>query len=114
MPRSWIILGGFIVLLVLAGSLVGGVAYLNNKWYNDGYVAATAKFERKIAAEKQRQEDILKRVETTFLDNLAKQERENELLEQALKLSEEEAARDPGRNNSALGVASVRRLNKIR
>jgi uncharacterized membrane protein len=114
MPRLWIILGSIGLVLALLSGLVGGIVYLNRTWYNQGYDAATLKFERMIAAEKERQEEILKRVETSFLNDLAQQERENELLEQALRMAEEEAAKDPGRNQPALSAAGVRRLNKIR
>ncbi len=113
-PKLWIILGSVGLILVLLSGLVGGIIYLNRTWYNQGYNAATLKFERMIAAEKERQKEILKRVESTFLDNLAQQERENELLEQALRMAEEEAAKDPGRNQPALSAAGVSRLNKIR
>jgi uncharacterized membrane protein len=113
-PKTYGLIGLVILALVLTAGIVGGVTYLNKKWYNDGYSAAEKTYKLAIAEEKARQESILRRIENIHREDIVELETKNDLLEQALKRNEEEAKNDPFRDRPALSKSAVMRLNKIR
>lgn len=97
--------------IAMGGALALFVAYQAGHWRGDNY--RNAKWEQKIEAEREKQEQIVTRSENKALEEItrlnATVEEINALVEQ-LRL---EADADANASRPALGAAGVQRLNRI-
>lgn len=96
----------YIAVLAL---LVGGYLYA----YNAGVRATTAKYEAIQAQMVLESIEAVNRAEKFLRERIAAQEAENLKLVEELRKNDEEAANDVNAKRPAIGVDSVRRLNKI-
>lgn len=111
-PYLWLIAG--IVALGLIATSIGGVTYLHNRWYTDGYNQAIQETKTKLVEEKLRQTEIIKRIEQAHENDIDIWREQNVLLRGRLEEAEAEAAKEPTRNDIGLSASGVSRLNRIR
>tara|TARA_R110000772_G_scaffold30806_12_gene76535 strand:+ start:9727 stop:10068 length:342 start_codon:yes stop_codon:yes gene_type:complete len=102
-----------IIYAVLAAGLVGGYFFVKISAYNDGVADTILGYEKAAVAEKTRVLDANQLA-------LAKAQKRITLLNQLLQSRhetisalEKEASQDPNADRAAIGVDSVRRLNRI-